>query len=190
MADEDGEVERFHPTSGRVIGVLALVATAAVLVLGVVDAPHGIPLPLVPGCLLAALVIWVVLLRPAVRVEGDDLVLRGSLDTRWVPLASVDRVSVGVLLVALVDGRKYASAAVGRSRREAGRDDKAAAASETGVDPANQSYGGYVQSRLQRLVDDAHAQGKPAGAVRRAWAWPEIAGLAVLGVAFVVALLL
>ena len=189
MADEDGEVERFHPTSGRVVGVVALLATAAVLVIGVVDAPNGVPLALVPGCLLAALVIWVVLLRPAVRVEGEDLVLRGAVDTRWVPLAAVDRVSVGVLLVALVGDRRYASSAVGRSRREARRDDKAAAASDRGVDPADQSYGGFVQSRLERLVEDARAQGKPAGVVRRAWAWPEIVGLVVLGLVFVVALL-
>jgi hypothetical protein len=188
MAGEDGEVERFHPTSGRVVGVVALLATAGVLVVGIVDAPNGIPLGLVPGCLLAALLIWAVLLRPAVRVEGGDLVLRGAFDTRWVPLAAIDRVSVGVLLVALVGDRRYASSAIGRSRREARRDDRSGAGSDSGVNPANQSYGGFVQGRLERLVDDARAQGKPAGAVRRAWAWPELAGIAVLAVAFVVAL--
>ena len=184
MADEGNEVERFRATNGRVVGVIGLAIALVVLVIPVVQDPSDVPPGLVAGCLLGGLVVWVVLLRPAARVEGADLVLRGPLDSRWVPLAAIDRAAVGVVLVVLVDGSRYTNTSISRTRRESARDDKAVG------DLAKRSYGAFVESRIRRLVDDAHAAGVPAGDVRRERAWPEIIGLAVLGVVFVVTMFL
>ena len=184
MADEGNEVERFHATNGRVVGVIGLALVLVVLVLELVDRRSDISLPVVVGCLLAGLVVWVVLLRPAARAEGDDLVLRGAVDTLRVPFAAIDRAAVGFVLVVVVGEKRYTNTSISRTRRESARDDKA------GGDPAKQSSGAFVESRIRRRVEDAHAAGVPAGDVRREWAWPEIIGLAVLGVAFVLALVL
>lgn len=184
MADEGDDVERFRATSGRVMGTIGLVLVAAVIVLGLVSGVRQALDGLVPGCLLAALVIWVVLLRPAVRAEGDDLVLRGSLDERRIPFASIERVSVGVVLAVRAGGRRYTNTAVGRTRRESARDDR------VGTDLARRSYGAYVESRLEKLVDDARAAGLPEGDVRRSWARPEIVGLVALTLLLAVTVLL
>lgn len=179
MADEGNDGERFRATNGRLIGVVGLVLTLTVIVLNLISGPS---LGVLVGCLLAGLVIWVVLLRPAARVERDDLVLRGPLDTRWIPLASIDRSAVGAILVVRVGERRYTNSAISRSRRQSRNDDK------VGADLTRRSYGAYVESRIDRLVEDAHAAGKPAGGVRRAWAWPEIAGLVLLTLALAVAI--
>ncbi|GAA3805567.1 hypothetical protein [Nocardioides panacisoli] len=182
MADEGDEIEKFKATNGRVMGLIGLAVALLVAVLAVVSGVSAATVAVVVGCVLAGVVVWVVLLRPAARVEGPDLVLRGPLDTRWIPLAAIDRVAVGSILVVLVGGRRYSNTAVHRSRRDSRRDDK------LGADVVQRSYGAYVESRIERLVADARAAGRPAGDVRREWAWPEIAALVVLGVAFVVAL--
>ncbi len=179
------EVERFHPTSGRPTGILGLVVVAVVLITVVVDQGTGIPPWLVSGCALAATVIWVVLLRPAAWVAGTDLVLRNMLDVRTVPLAAIERVAVGQMLVVVVEGRRYSNAGIGRSRRQSLRD------ARLGADalPGESSYGAFVETRLAGLSEDARARGEHAGAVRRQWAWPEITALAVTGLALVVAVL-
>ena len=183
MADEDSEVERFRTNNGRVVGVIGLAGVLLLLALEVAAGPTDVSPGLVAGCLLVALVIWVVLLRPAARVEGGDLVLRGPVDTLWIPLAAIEQVAVGSILAVRADGRRFSSTAVNRSHRETARDVKA------GSDIARRSYGAYVEDRIQRLAEDAQVAGRPAGGVRRAWAWPEIAGLVVLTLAFVVTLL-
>lgn len=174
MAGEGDDVERFRATNGRVVGFIGLLLVAGVLLLAVVDGITRAPVGLVPGCLLAALVVWVVLMRPAVRTEDDHLLLRGSLGDHCIPLSSIDQVSVGALLVVLADGRRFTNTAVGRTRRESARDDR------VGTDLTRRSYGAYVESRLEQLVADARAKGLEPGEPRRSWAWPEIAGLALL----------
>jgi hypothetical protein len=182
MADEGDEVEKFHATNGRVVGLLGLAVALLVAVLAVVSGLSRTTVAVVIGCLFVAVVVWAVLLRPAARIDGADLVLRGPIDTRWIPLAGIERSAVGSILVVLVGGRRYSNTAISRSRRESRRDDK------VGTDLTQRSYGAYVESRIERRASDARAAGLPVGEVRREWAWPEIAGLVVLAGAFVVTL--
>lgn len=176
------EVERFPPTNGRVSGIVGLVVVGVVLVASILDAGAEVAPWLVCGCLFAVVVIWVVLLRPAVRVEGTDLVLRGEVDTRRVPLAAVERVVVGPVLAVSVDGRRYTNTAIGRSRRQSRKDDR----EET---VQGMSVGAFVESRIAALAEDARLRRVEPGAVRRAWAWPEITALVVTALATVVAIL-
>ncbi len=181
--DPAGEsVERFRPTSGRLTGVLGLLMVAGSLALVAVEADSGTLLWFVPGALLAAAVIWAFLLRPAVSVEGEDLVLRGPVSTTYLPLAAIEEIGMGQVLAVRAGGRRYVSGAVGRSRREAGRDDRINPGAAVGL-----SYGGYVEERLRGLVADAMVfahvkryspeQAALAEGVRRTWAWPEIGAM-------------
>lgn len=184
-------VERFRPTNGRLTGVLGLLMVAGALALVVVEADAGTLLWFVPGALLAAAVIWAFLLRPAVSVEGEELVLRGPVSTTYVPLAAIEEVGMGQVLAVRAGGRRYVSGAVGRSRREAGRDDRVEPGAAAGL-----SYGGYVEERLRGLVADAmllahvkrHSpeQAALAEGVRRTWAWPEIGAIVALVLMLVV----
>lgn len=182
--DDDGaiQVEKFHPTSGRVTGVLGLVVVAAVAVIGVIDAGADVPPWLLAGCAFVGVVIWVVLLRPGAQVEGDDLVLRGLVDTCRLPLVAIDNVAVGAVLVVTVDGRRFSNSGIGRSRRQARTDD-----SKSHVE---QSYGAFIERRITQLVDDAQLRRAEPGDVRRTWAWPEIAALVVTAVALAATVLL
>jgi hypothetical protein len=183
VASEDDDagtaVERFPPTNGRVMGVVGLAVVALILVLSIVASGSGIAPGIVTGSVFAAVLIWAVMLRPAVRVEAGDLVLRGAVDTRRVPLASIDGVVVATVLVVTVDGSRYTNTSLGRSARQSLKDH--------GKDLIDdRSYAAVAESRITRLVEDARALGGAPGAVRREWAWPEIAGLVVSGLATLV----
>lgn len=184
MRDEDddarSETVKFGPTSGRVTGVLGLVVVAVVAVVGVVDQGADVAPWLLAGCAFVAVLTWVVLLRPDARVERGELVLRGPLDVRRVPLASVDQVAVGAVLAVTAGGRRYTNAGIGRTRRQTRKD--------AGKPLEDQSYGALVQSRIEALAERARLDHDAAGAVRREWAWPEIAALAVTGAALLVTL--
>lgn len=195
MAEQ--EIERFPVWGSRIIGGIGLAVVVLVLVLGVVGdgAPyHPVGYPI---CGLVALMFWTGLIRPAVAVEGDRLVLRNPLTTDRVPLAAIEQVVVRQYLVVRVADRRLACSGIGRSRRRALRDDQLGDA--TGRELADLSYGGIVEHRLQRLAEEARTrehvelysdeQAALAADVRREPARIELGLLAVLVVATVVALL-
>lgn len=186
MRDEDDggapQVEKFHPTSGRVTGVLGLAVVALVVVIGVVDAGADVAPWLITGCVFLAVLIWVVLLRPDARVEGEELVLRGQVDTRRVSLVAIDHVAVGAVLVVSAEGQRFTNSGIGRSRRQARND--------PGKAEIQQSYGAFIERRITALAEEARLRGAEAGPVRRTWAWPEIAALVVTGLAFLATLVL
>lgn len=189
-----GPVERFRPTSGRVMGVLAVLLATAVVVIGVVDREHGFSVPVVFAALFLGIVAWAAMLRPGVWVAGEELVLRNMLETVRIPLAAIERVAVRQVLAVSVGERRYVSPAVGRSRRQAMKANRRDA-DQPG--PA-ESYAVFVEERISRLAEDARAkrgigllsdeQLELAKGVRRRPAWPEIAGLVVAAVGLVVAL--
>ena len=126
------------------------------------------------------------LLRPAVRVESGSLLLRNMVDTNVVPLAAIDEVAVRQVLAIRADEKRYVSPAIGNSffrtiRPRTGRDGQ-----------PELTYPEYVRDRILHLADGARRRtgSGEAPAVRRLWAWPEIAGLAVTAVGFVVSILL
>lgn len=190
----DEVVERFHPTSGRAIGVVALVVALAVVVVGVVEHDQGFPVPFALGAVVVAVLAWAALLRPRVWVTTEDLVLRNMLHTARVPLAAIESVVVRQVLAVSAGERRFVSPAIGRSHRQTVQMTK------QGTRPAPQdSYPTFVEDRITQLADDARARaGVPkrseqqralAQGARSDWAWPEVVALGAAVVALVVSLL-
>lgn len=209
-------VEKFAATGGRLLGVIALLLGALVLVVWVFDRDAVAP------WFVALAVFWIVaswaaFLRPRLSVEHGRLVLRGMLDTVRIPLRLVDSVAVRQVTAVGVGGKRYVSPAVGRSRRDLSRQDSAPGRSQGSsqgtlvfggvwklaaeerdrqhnVGAQGGSYGLFVQERVLTLSKDARrtplAEGEPEERVERTWAWPEIAALAVSAVAVVLAAVL
>jgi hypothetical protein len=172
---EPGYSEKFPPTSGRVLGVLAVLLATAVAVYAVLDGEGGFEAPVAWGAAFAAVLSYAALLRPAVRVEADALVLRNMLDTNVVPLAAIDEVAVRQVLAVRADEKRYVSPAIGTSffRTIRPRPDR------NGV--RELTYPEYVRDRILHLADGARrrARGAEPPAVDHTWAWPEIAALVV-----------
>lgn len=183
MRDEGDEQAARFSSGGRGLGIVGLVGVAVFLAYGVLDndadfAPWGYTLTLLVG-----LAIWVILVRPSLRVEHGILELRNMLHSRWIPLARITDVSVGQVTVVQADGRKYVGSGVGRSRRQMRRDDSQGADAR----PQDQSLGWVVQHRLRRLSEDARDLAvEDLPPTRRTWAWPEIGALVGLALATVV----
>lgn len=183
-------VERFHATNGRISGYLGL--GVGVVVLGLALAAGGAgPAPGVAIlALLGLLLVWVVMLRPALWVAGPDLVLRGMYRTDVVPLASIDRVEVAQVTTVTAAGQRHQSPVVGYSARQTVK--QRAAARKRGTSPTlTDSYQVFVEERISSLATNARDQLGSAvpPPAKRTWAWPEIAGSALLVLAFVVWLL-
>lgn len=191
-------VERFTVWSTRIVGIIGLAVLAAFVVLGATGTDGGYHPAAYAICGLIGMLLWVAVLRPAVAVEGDRLVLRNPVSTVRIPLAAIEQVAVRQWLAVGVGEHRYTNAGISRTRRQGVRDDQRGGA--TGEEVTSLSYGGLVERRIHKLAEDARdRQGiklyseeqEALGAdVRRDWAWPEIAGLAVLAVAVVVTLLL
>ncbi len=178
----DAAVERFRPASGRETGVLGL---ALVTGLVVVAALQGLPLWVFGGCVVTGLLMWAAFLRPAVRIDHADLVLRSMFATTRLPLAAIEEVRIGHTLAVVVGERRYVSPAVGRPRL---RFVRAGGSGLGGGVSAQDDYAGYVERRIRAAVESS-----PTGevGVRRSPAYVEIAvlvvGLVLLGVGLVVA---
>jgi hypothetical protein len=195
--DQDAVVERFPSTSGRTSGVLGLVLVSVFLVLSIMAWDPGTPLGVAILSVLGAVLIWAVLLRPAVWATERDLVLRTIFQTVRIPLVAIDDVIVTQVLAIRVGETRYTSPAVGYTTRQNTRlrlgGASAPQPSETSVAQA------FVQSRIRHLAQDTRdrtgvrmgspEQAAAAADVRREWAWPEIAALALLAAGWVVWLL-
>lgn len=187
-------VERFRPTSGRLSGILGLAGAAVIFVLSVVAWSAGTPLGVAIAACFAAVLIWAALLRPGLLVTREHLLMRSMVHTDRIPLAAIERVAVGAVFAVFVGGHRYVSPTVGYSARETVRQRR------SGTTPtATDSYPVFVEERLTHLAKESRERrgitpGSPeqaelASGVRRTPAWPEIAGLVVTAVAFVVWLL-
>jgi hypothetical protein len=182
---ESGYTEKFPPTSGRVMGVLAVGLAVALCIYAIVDGEGGFGAPVAWGAAFAALLSYGSLLRPAVRVESGSLLLRNMVDTNVIPLAAIDEVVVRQVLAIRADEKRYVSPAIGNSffrtiRPRTGRD---------GLPEL--TYPEYVRDRILHLSDGARRRigSGEVPAVRRLWAWPEIAGMAVTALGFVVSII-
>ena len=191
MAEE--MVEDFRPTSGRISGVLGLGICAATVVLGLAEFDEGFPPAVVWAALFAGVLFWASMLRPRVRVSGNELRLRNMLDTITLPLASIEQIVVRQVLSVRAGDRRYISSAVGKTWRQAMKKDRER---EPG---AEAPYAVFVEERLTQLAENARSkqgialmsdeQLELAKSVRREWAWPEIVLLGFTALGFVVALL-
>ena len=193
LAMKQEPVEQFHPTSGRIQGVIAVTAAAALVVIGFRDVDSGFPAPLIAVCLLLGVLAWASMLRPRVWATADDLVMRNMLHTVRIPLAAIQTVVVRQVLAVGVGGGRYVSPAIGQSARQTARGDQAGARKS-----ATESYQVFVEERIGQLADTARSelgvekhseeQAALAEGVRRTWAWPEIVALGAGVIAFVLTL--
>jgi hypothetical protein len=192
MAEEP--VERFRPTSGRVIGVVALVLVAAVILAGILDHDEEFPVTMIAGAVVFGALVWSSMLRPRVWATESDLVLRNMLETIRIPLAAIESVVVRQVLAVGAGDARYVSPAIGHSWRQTFKSTHGAAPKT-----ATESYPVFVEERISQLAEDARAklgvrrysdeQVALASGVRREPAWAEIAVLTVAGVVFVASLL-
>ena len=170
-----GKAERYS-SGGVVSGVVGLAVAVAILGFAVFDSGSDFPAWGYPLTVLAAVGVWAVLIRPAVVLHEAELELRNVFHSRWVPYARITSVVVGQVTTIRVDEAKYVGSGFGRSRLAINRDAKATQAGLTD----KHSLGWLVEEKLQRRAKAAVREGEPAGEVRRTWAVPEIAALAVL----------
>lgn len=192
MADE--VVERFRPTSGRVVGAIGLLLVVGLVAAGVAD-PAAFPAPVVAGALVVGVLIWAAMLRPGLALTRSALVMRNMLDTVEIPLAGIEEVAVRQVVAVRSGDRRYVSPAVGRSVRQVFRARSRGGSGDAAV-PA--TYADYVEDRIRSAAADAaRAAGvRPRSQeqvalgrdVRRTPAWVEIALLAASVAGFVVTL--
>lgn len=196
------------PGSGnRLWPVLAYLVAALLLVGTLLDGPDRGDLVVLAVSLLVVGVATVVYLRPAVAIEDDTLHLRQMLSDVRVPLAAVERASVGRFLAVFAGERRYVSTTVHRSLRSAmgaRRGTGAGAAGAGGAGGAaaagpSLSEADVVEQRIADAVEAARARHgvRPfsdeqlalARGVRRTWSPAAVAALAVPAVLLVLALL-
>lgn len=185
--------ERFTAWGGRVAGIIGLAVVAGVVVVGVAGSADLYDPAVYPVCGLIALLIWSTMIRPEVAVADGRLVLRNPFTTVRLPLAAIEQVVVRQWLAVRMGERQFTSAGIGRSRRQALRDDR------KGEDSTDRSYAAVVEARIHRLAEDARdragialcseEQEALADDVRREPAWVEIGFAVVLVLALVITLL-
>jgi hypothetical protein len=204
-ADRQRPVERFKPTGGLLLGWFGL-AAAGFAILYVAWTVHTVVgLRIALGAAFFALVVWVTQLRPRATAYPRHVVLKNSLHDTHVPLAAVDEVAIGQTLALWVGKERHVCIGIGNSFREElrvrRRQEQSLGTSRLGelsiraeranTDERAMSYQTFVVTRLEELVAQAkREQPGEAGEPRRVLAWPEVAALVVIGLAFVVSLFL
>lgn len=213
--DATEDIEHFAPTGGRITGVLGVLLAVAVLVTGVVQ-PGEVIAPVMVGAALGGLISWAALLRPRVSASAETLHLRNMLETIEIPLAAVDELVVRQVLAVRVGEKKFVCPGLGRRLRKmvkgaaasptplflpdvpASMPDALGPSGRTSKRTTSVDYVDHVESRLHDLVREARTRHGVtrysdealalAATVRRRPAWPEIGGLAVGGLVFVLTL--
>lgn len=192
MSDQhaDPVVERFHATNGRISGYVGLGCAAVILVFAIAARDTGRPLGVAILALLGALLVWVVMLRPALGATDRDLVMRGMYRTDRIPLAAIDRVAVSQVTSVTVGERRYVTPVVGYTARQTIKQRGAARKPDAKPVSPVDTHQAFVEARIAHLAREAAERSTgPAGDVRRTWAWPEIVGTGVLVAAFLAWLL-
>lgn len=118
---DDGEavVERFKPTSGRFSGWAAVLLSAAVVVAMVAYLDEGFPAPAGGVALLLGALAWASMLRPALWVTEEHLVMRNLADTVHIRLAAIEEMAVRQVLAVRVGDQRFVSTVLGRTWRKA-----------------------------------------------------------------------
>ncbi len=119
MAEE--KIEKFQPTNGRLVGVLGLAVVLGLMVVGAID---GYPVWGVGLLAVVAVLTWAAVLRPGVRIVGDELELRNMFFTQAVPLGAIEEVVVRRVLAVRAGERRFVSPAISRTLRQSMRPKK------------------------------------------------------------------
>ncbi|TIC84281.1 hypothetical protein [Nocardioides sp. GY 10127] len=198
------QVERFHPTSGRLLGSIGLAICVLLVLLAVLDA--GVTPEVAAVAALIGVLAWATMLKPRLRIEGPTLVLVNAFDTVRVPLAGIRSALVQQVLIVVVGERKVVSPAVGRSWRQAARKPRRSRELAMSTVPGEGLPGdqkvAYADFVEQRIADRAREEQAARGVtprtaeqdaleseVERTPAWLEIGLLVVAVVVLVVTLL-
>ena len=188
---DDGEavVERFQPTSGRLSGWAAVALSATLVVAAVAYRDRGFPVWVGAAALLVGVLAWASMLRPALWVTEEHLVMRNLAETVHIRLAAVEEMAVRQVLAVRAADKRFVSTVLGRTWRKTinARPGPAEDGAHEGM-----PYIDWAEHRLRELVDAARDRaGVTAGseeqralpdAVRRE---PALVPLALIGAASV-----
>ncbi|WP_028653926.1 hypothetical protein [Nocardioides sp. J54] len=176
MQSEGVEKAERYSSGGLVSGFLGIGTVLALLVFAVLSDDDGFAPWAFPALLLAAVLMWAVLLRPAVVLHPGELELRNVLHSRFIPYPLMTDVQVKQVTVVEVGDERFVGAGLGRSRGTMRSDAKA------GPDiTADHSIGWLVEEKVRRRMNPHDPVADP-GPVRRVWALPEVGAIAVLAV--------
>lgn len=114
VSPSPSQTERFD-TGGRALGWVGLVCSVGLVVVWLTQVRDPLPVPVLTGAVLAALLFWAAIIRPAVSVSGDDLLMRNMLADVRVPLASIEEIALRQVLVVRAGDHKIVGTGVGRS---------------------------------------------------------------------------
>lgn len=184
MQSEGAEKAERYRSGGLVTGVIGIVIVVGVIGFGLVAEDDGLAPWAYPLLLLAGVLAWAVLIRPAVVLHAEELELRNVLHSRWVPYPRITAVAISQVTAVHVGEDRYVGSGFGRSRRTLHRDSRALQEADQEGIRARHSLGWLVEDKIRRRAD-AETFAEP-GPVRRTWAWPEVAAFAVLALATLV----
>lgn len=196
MPQELDDEIRFRPTSGRILGSVAVIAGVVVLAIALLD-PGSVPAPLAAGVALFSVLAWASMLWPRVSLTAGDLVLRTMLEHQRLPLAAIEDLAVRQVLAVRVGEKRYVSSALGRPLRKALG---IGVRKDEGKAPADVEYVDHVEQQIRDRMEQARSaagvrllsdeQLALAAGVRREPAWLPIGLIAVAVLALVVTLIL
>ena len=199
--EDESVVERFHATSGRVTGWLALAVALVVVVAGLLYLDEGFPDWVIGAALLLGVLAWAAMLRPALWATERHLVMRNLAETVHIRLAAVEEMAVRQVLAVRAADRRWVSSVVGRPWRKAITSKSHASRSHDSGEAGPQDgmpYADFVENRLYDLVERARsAEGVRPGsaeqlalpdAVRRQREWLPLALIVAAVVVLVVTL--
>jgi hypothetical protein len=169
--DREAVVERFEATSGRFSGWLAVVLSAAVVLAALVYLDEGFPAWVGAAALLVGVLAWAAMLRPALWVTEEHLVMRNLAETLHVRLAAIEEMAVRQVLVVRAGDRRLVSTVVGRTWRKAivsrGH------GSSTDGPREGMPYTDWAEHRLHELVDAARRRAGVRAGSREQLALPD-----------------
>lgn len=199
MKDRD-DVERFRSTNSRILAALGLAAAAVVPLIAIFDRNVHMAGWLVWASVLFGILVWGSMIRPALMLAEERLVLRNMFETISIPLAAVEQVAVRQVTAVLVGEKRWVSTAIGRSWRKALRSNRSSAGHPEVADPSTMAYADFVEQRIHEraaqersrlgIANSSDEQLEVAKHVRRTPAWPEIVITAVALIGMIVAIVL
>lgn len=193
-------VERF-PSSSRVFGLVTLAALAVVVVVVLVDDFGLTRVAIVAGVVLFGVGVWLTMVRPAVDLHKDHVLVRNALTDFMVPWHLIESVDVRQVLVIRTGERVVRGTAVGRSARQqlrrsrsgdgAGPVAAAGGAATThgapvfgGQGVVRVDYADVVAQRIDALVPAYRRDSERLSAVTKRWRRLEVAAVVGVTVAF------
>ena len=152
---------------------------AVLVCVGVVDPNLDFPLWGYTLGLLAAVILWAMLLRPCLRLRETEVELCNPFGSTHVPYARITSVEVGQVTRVTVGTQVHIGSGFGRSLRDMRTDRRI----DADARPGTHSLGTLVAQRIERRVADTAAPGDDTPPVRVEREWLVIGpavGLALL----------